>query len=74
MSEMNALFRAREVTVACIVEAFEGPIGVVECIPGVAKACSHEPLCPVKSPLQRLNAIVRKTLENLTLRELVASG
>ena len=64
----------REVTVACIVEAFEGPIGVVECIPGVAKACSHEPLCPVKSPLQRLNAIVRKTLENLTLRELVASG
>ena len=64
----------REVTVASIVEALEGPIGVVECIPGVAKACRHEPLCPVKSPLQRLNAIVRQTLENLTLRDLVVSG
>ena len=64
----------REVTIASIVEALEGPIGVVDCSPGVTRMCRHEPRCPVKSPLRRLNAIVRKTLENLTLRELVVSG
>ena len=64
----------REVTVACIVEVLEGPIGVVDCIPGVARTCRHEPRCPVTSPLQRLNARVRKTLEGLTLRELVVSS
>ena len=64
----------REITVASIVEALEGPIGVVDCSFGVTRTCLHEPRCPVKSPLQRLNAIVRKTLEGLTLRELVGSG
>ena len=65
--------RAREVTVASIVEVLEGPIGVVECIPGVKKVCLHAPRCPVKGPLHRLNAIVRETLEGLSLRELVTS-
>ena len=64
----------REVTIASIVEALEGPIGVVDCIPGVNRTCRHEPRCPLKSPLQRLNAIVRKTLESLTLRDLVVPG
>ncbi len=64
----------REVTIASIVEALEGPIGVVDCIPGLTRTCRHEPRCPVRSPLQRLNAIVRQTLESLTLRELVVSG
>jgi Rrf2 family protein len=64
----------REVSIASIVEALEGPIGMVECIPGVSRTCRHEPRCPVKSPLQRLNAILRKTLESLTLRELIVSG
>ncbi len=60
---------AQEVTVASIVEALDGPIGVVDC--SVMRTCHHEPRCPVKGPAQRLNALVRATFENLTLAELV---
>ena len=62
---------AQEVTVASIVEALDGPIGVVDC--SVMRTCHHEPRCPVKGPAQRLNALVRATFENLSLGELVVS-
>ncbi len=62
---------AQEVTIASIVEALDGPIGVVDC--SVMRTCHYEPRCPVKGPAQRLNALVRGTLENLSLRELVGT-
>lgn len=65
---------AAELTVADILEALEGPIGLVECSAQGPVRCSHERDCPVRRPLQRLNHAVRQTLQNLTLGELVASA
>jgi FeS assembly SUF system regulator len=59
------------ISVARIVQAFDGPIGVTDCSPHVTRTCDHEPRCPVRAPLQRLNAVVRSTLEQVSLRELV---
>ena len=64
--------RAAELSVAAILEALDGPIAMVDCTPDTDRSCDHESCCPVRSPLQRLNGIVRDTLDSVTLGELVS--
>jgi Rrf2 family protein len=64
--------RSREVSVAEILQVMHESVGLVDCSPGVQRTCSHETGCPMKDPLWRLNAVVVRALESLTLRELVA--
>lgn len=60
----------REITVAEIIMALEGPIGLTECSssPGL---CHQEPLCPIRPNWQRINRAVLATLERITLAEMV---
>jgi len=60
----------REITVESIVQALEGPIAVVDCVPEVPRSCDHEAHCSMRTPVQRLNAVVRQTLGRVTLEEL----
>ena len=58
-----------DVTVADIISALEGPIGITECTahPG---QCGVEPLCPVRTNWRRINRAVHDALHGITLAEM----
>lgn len=62
---------AEEISIADIIDALDDqPFGLTECTatPG---ACSVEPACNIRSNWQRINAIVRKTLERVSIADMV---
>jgi len=59
---------AREITVAQIIEALEGPMALTECqAPGV---CEQESFCSVKPNWLVINRTVRDALSNVTLTDM----
>ena len=58
-----------DVSVADIIAALEGPIGITECTahPG---QCGVEPLCPVRTNWKRINGAVLQALRGITLAEM----
>jgi FeS assembly SUF system regulator len=60
---------AARISVAEMVAALEGPIGLTECSahPG---ACVQESACHVREPWQRINRAVRDALEHVSLADL----
>ena len=58
-----------EITAAQILDVFEGPIAITECS-GAASQCGIERLCRVGSAWQRVNAAIRRALEDVTLHQL----
>jgi FeS assembly SUF system regulator len=61
---------AREVTVADIIEALEGPIAITECIDESPHECSYEATCGVRRNWQLINDAVRLALRGITLEEM----
>ena len=62
----------KEISAAEMIAALEGPIGLTECTvhPG---ECAQEASCHVREPWQRINAVVREALANVTLADLATS-
>ncbi len=58
-----------EITAAQILDVFEGPIAITECS-GASSQCGIERLCRVGGAWQRVNAAIRRALEDLTLQQL----
>ncbi len=58
-----------QITAAQILDVFEGPIAITECS-GASSHCGIERQCRVGGAWQRVNAAIRHTLEEVTLREL----
>ena len=58
-----------KVSVADIIAALEGPIGITECTahPG---QCGVEPLCPVRTNWGRINRAVLEALHGISLAEM----
>lgn len=59
-----------DVSLAEIIEALEGPIGLMECSIEVGQ-CRQEPSCRVRAPWQRINRVIQETFEQVTLTELM---
>lgn len=57
-----------DVSVVEVIDALEGPIALTECGNG---SCEREARCRVRAPWQRINKVVRKSLENVRLADLV---
>lgn len=59
-----------QITAAEMIAALEGPIGLTECAahPG---QCVKESNCHVREPWQRINSVVRRALDQVTLADLV---
>ncbi len=57
------------ITAAQILDVFEGPIAITECS-GASSQCGIERLCRVGGAWQRVNAGIRRALEDVTLRQL----
>ena len=65
------LSRAPErITIADIVTAMEGPIGMTECS-AHAGLCGHEPHCGVRVNWQRINQAIAGALANVTLADML---
>jgi FeS assembly SUF system regulator len=58
-----------EITAAQILDVFEGPIAITECS-GASSQCGIERLCRVGGAWQRVNAAIRRALEDVTLHQL----
>ena len=58
-----------QITAAQILDVFEGPIAITECS-GASSQCGIERQCRVGSAWQRVNAAIRRALEEVTLRQL----
>lgn len=57
-----------DVSVVDVIDALEGPIALTECGTG---SCEREASCRVRAPWQRINRVVRKSLEDVRLSDLV---
>jgi FeS assembly SUF system regulator len=62
---------AEKISVAAVIEALEGPIGMTACAAG-AGACKHEPACVVRGNWDRINRAITEALENVSLPEMLA--
>jgi FeS assembly SUF system regulator len=64
------LARAPEqITAAQILDVFEGPIAITECS-SASSQCGIERMCRVGGAWQRINAAIRRALEDVTLQHL----
>src|ERR1700727_742260 len=63
--------RPDQITAAQILDVFEGPIAITECS-GAASQCGIERQCKVGGAWQRVNAAIRRALEEVTLRQLAS--
>ena len=61
--------RPELITAAQILDIFEGPIAITECSTAGSQ-CGIEKLCRVGSAWQRVNAAIRRALEDVTLHQL----
>lgn len=57
------------ITAAQILDVFEGPIAITECS-GASSQCGIERMCRVGGAWQRVNAAIRRALEDVTLQQL----
>jgi FeS assembly SUF system regulator len=62
---------AQEISVAEIISALEGPIGLTECTTDAIGICDLEPSCPIKMNQRMISQVVRGALERLTLADLI---
>jgi FeS assembly SUF system regulator len=58
------------ITIADVVTAMEGPIGMTECS-AHAGACGHEPHCGVRVNWQRINHAIAGALASVTLADML---
>ncbi len=61
---------AEDISVADIIVAFEGPLALTECLSHEAPDCDVESVCPTRSNWHRINAAIRKALEEIPLSEM----
>jgi FeS assembly SUF system regulator len=63
--------RAAEISIAEIVRALEGPIGVTECSHDEG-ACGYEGRCDVQANWKRISAVVEHALAGISLSDMVS--
>lgn len=61
--------RPELITAAQILDIFEGPIAITECS-AASSQCGIERLCRVGGAWQRINAAIRRALDDVTLQQL----
>lgn len=61
-----------EISIAYIIESLEGPLAMMECIVGEDN-CALATSCKIHSPWQKINNLIKDTLEQYTLDNLVTT-
>ncbi len=65
---------AEEISVARVIEAIEGPIGITECIEEAPGECGLAEVCSVRSNWNRINRAIREALAQISLAEMGANS
>lgn len=60
----------KDITIADLVEALEGPIAITECLDEINSDCDIECSCPTRTNWQRVNNAVRGALAAIPLSEM----
>ncbi|WP_435104004.1 SUF system Fe-S cluster assembly regulator [Arhodomonas sp. AD133] len=60
----------REITVAEIIAALEGPISLTECVEEGVEACQYSSHCTVSGNWNRINRVVQEALARITLADM----
>ena len=60
---------AKDISVAEVIEAMEGPISLTECASDDS-ICSYEANCAVGKPWKKINKAIREVLQNINLAEM----
>ena len=63
--------QARAISVAEVIAALEGPIALTVCSTDILGLCELERSCPIKTNQRIISQVVRETLENVMLSDLV---
>jgi FeS assembly SUF system regulator len=58
------------ITMAAVIQALEGPIGLTECSTG-SGVCGQEAGCSVRVNWQRINRVIVESLEHVTLAQMI---
>ena len=61
------------ISVANIIESFEGPIALTECSTNTCE-CSYETKCSMEEPWQKINNTVKNALEGISLNEMMGKN
>ncbi len=61
---------SKDITVAQIIRALEGPIAVTECTDAIKGDCNLEVRCPVRTNWHLINSAIHEALERITLEEM----
>ena len=64
---------AREISAADVIDALEGPVSITECSAGDSH-CDYESVCSVGSAWQRINVAIRRSLNDVSLADLLRSN
>lgn len=62
---------ASDISVGDVLRALEGDIRAVTCSAGTGEGCKSEELCVTKYVWQRINESIEKTVDEMTLEQLV---
>jgi Rrf2 family protein len=65
---------ASEITLRDVVEAFEGPLCLSDCMAGGELDCPFESACPVRGRWSKLQAVMLRELEQTSFAELALEG
>ena len=57
---------AKEISMAQVIDAMEGPIALTECS-GTKGLCEQESSCSIRGNWRKINQVIRRALENVTL-------
>jgi FeS assembly SUF system regulator len=61
---------AREISVADVIVALEGPIALTACVEHGPGDCEIQALCPARTNWRRINDAIREALEGITILEM----
>ena len=64
----------KDINVADIIEAIDGPIALTNCIENAPGDCNLEPICTMKPHWQLINDAVKKGLEGVSLDEIAITN
>ena len=65
---------AERINLAEIVAAVEGPMALTACVDGVHEGCDFERSCPINGRWDRINRVIVRALEGMTLGELALTA
>ncbi len=64
----------KSVTIADVISAIEGPIGITECMHEPDEQCQQQETCNIRTPLQFIQTSIVQLLESMTIEDMATKN